>query len=526
MHNKALMKDRSDTYTKIRFFFIVFILIQPLLDCYFLYTDQANALLGFTVPPLLSLFYIAVLLLCLFVRHFKDLGQKSKIWLYSFCAISLVYFIVHHLTNTSFNSMVPNDFNYSFINEAYYIIRLMVPFFIAFIYFNIGITKTQFYQIIYTVSATIAITIVVTNLFCISLSSYTNEWIKGNLFDWFNPSLKIAAEDLTSKGIFSYANQTSAILMFTLPLLLYNCLVQFKWWKTGVIFVQAISMIMLGTKTATLGLILVFIFFIIAALFSLILSGKFKKIFTYIKKNSRFAITFTLILLVSLAILPKSPALAKEVDYNQYVTDQGNKEKPHGPIGEEEKVVYHKLSQKERVKFIKENYKSYSVNDSFILKAYPYKYDPDFWYGVFTLPTDLRLNNRYLETAMIKRVVEINNDAMDRFFGISATRETNIFKIERDYLAQYYSIGLVGLLIFMIPVPLIGVYFGLTSLKKKYRKDLFENVIIAGSLFIILGIGYVSGNCLDNLFTTVLIGFAMGYMLFTMKFRKTEDGNE
>ena len=38
---------------------------------------------------------------------------------------------------------------------------------------------------------------------------------------------------------------------------------------------------------------------------------------------------------------------------------------------------------------------------------------------------------------MINQVVEINHDPMDKWFGISATRETNIFKVERDYIAQY-----------------------------------------------------------------------------------------
>ena len=48
-------------------------------------------------------------------------------------------------------------------------------------------------------------------------------------------------------------------------------------------------------------------------------------------------------------------------------------------------------------------------------------------------------NYRSLETRVIQRIVDVDGSKWDKWFGISATRETNIVKIERDILAQYYS---------------------------------------------------------------------------------------
>jgi hypothetical protein len=49
-------------------------------------------------------------------------------------------------------------------------------------------------------------------------------------------------------------------------------------------------------------------------------------------------------------------------------------------------------------------------------------------------------NHRYVEKAMVKRVIEINNSKMDALFGITNTRLQNIFNIEQDFIVQYYAL--------------------------------------------------------------------------------------
>ena len=66
--------------------------------------------------------------------------------------------------------------------------------------------------------------------------------------------------------------------------------------------------------------------------------------------------------------------------------------------------------------FIEENYKDLKINENFILNSYPYQYDIDFWYDILQLEENKRIDYRFLETKMIQRVVEINNNKLGNIY--------------------------------------------------------------------------------------------------------------
>ena len=132
------------------------------------------------------------------------------------------------------------------------------------------------------------------------------------------------------------------------------------------------------------------------------------------------------------------------------------------------------------------------------------------------------MNYRKLEEEMIKRVVSINGRKSSKWFGISYIRVQNIFNIERDFILQYYTIGIIGLVIFII-VPFVCsvVILGIYVLKN--GKDLLtvENMLLIASIILILGIAYFSGNIIDSLIITIYLSFIIG-VLFNNIFDKSD----
>ena len=80
------------------------------------------------------------------------------------------------------------------------------------------------------------------------------------------------------------------------------------------------------------------------------------------------------------------------------------------------------------------------LNKQFLFENYPYKCDPEFWYSLLQNDISLTTDYRYIELSMIRRVVELSNNPMDKWFGITNTRLQNIFNIEKDFVVQYYAL--------------------------------------------------------------------------------------
>lgn len=168
------------------------------------------------------------------------------------------------------------------------------------------------------------------------------------------------------------------------------------------------------------------------------------------------------------------------------------------------------LSKEEKLKYIEKNYKSKRIYKHFILESYPYNYDPDFWYSILELPVSLRTDYRFLEEEMIKRIIEVNNNSYDKLFGISYTRLQNIFNIERDFIVQYYSVGIIGSILFL------GIYFVMVVnilyfiFKKKLNNCFFALSLLCGSC-VLLVVSYYSGNLLNSLMVTPYLCLSLGY---------------
>ena len=533
MNSNKLLKIEKLKY----YLLILFVVIQPLLDIYYLYTDKVVNMIGFSPSTIIRVIITALLVLLTLVTL---RNKKRWIFIISYIVIVGIYTILHVLNANSFYSLVPGNFGYSLAGELFYIVRLMIPLSILFITYNMNISSDDFEKAIITILLLIAGTIVITNIFKVSLNSYTNETIKANIFGWFMGAYdKYNYSSLASKGIFNFANQIAALLVLLLPAMLAIYTKKSTVTNLFIIIITIIAMIMLGTKVALFGAIIeVFVFIAI-----LIFMRIFKKEKTINKKNM---LMIGLSILVIGGLFMKSPAINREIVARQVrinnskievkgVEDQSKekiktepqKKDPLDNIDIIENENIDKLENKgmeqvtqpskgdkdAMIEYIEKNYKNLMVNEQFITQSYPYQYDPEFWVEIINLPVVDRLDWRNLEQRMLQRVMDINDNPMDKYLGITFVRTQNIFNLERDFLSQYYSIGILGVLVFLGPyiiLPLICFIKMLMNFKEKFN---IVSTSLCFAVLFALGVSYYSGNVIDALTVTIIMAFILGHLI-------------
>ena len=522
---------------------ILFVIVQPLLDTYYLYTDKVVNMIGFS-PSTIIRVGITFLLVILTLVTLKD--RKKWAFILSYIGIVTIYTIIHLLNANNFHSLVPGNFGYSTTGEVFYILRLMIPLSIVFITYNMNINFDDFTKTIIWLLILISGTIVITNIFGVSLNSYTNEVIKANVFEWFTGAYdKYNYSSLASKGIFNFANQIAAVLVLLLPI----GLAIYTYKKTILnlisIILTILAMVMLGTKVALFGAIIEVVIFLCILIFMRI----FKKENTLNTKN---ILIVGLSLLCIAGLFMKSPAINREIVAryvrinNSKVEVEGvenNKGTNHVNPTEEKKndlsnsnlkgtnilddAVIDNLNNKgsdtakqpdksnkeSMIEYIEKNYHNLQVNEQFITKSYPYKYDPEFWVEIINLPVVERLDWRNLEQRMLQRVMDINNNPTDKLLGITFARTQNIFNLERDFLSQYYSMGALGVVVFLGPYVILPLACFIMMVKKFKEKFNVLNASLCFSILFTLGVSYYSGNVIDGLTVTIILAFSLGYLV-------------
>ena len=480
--------------------FVVFILIQPFLDIYFLYTDTVMNVFKFSPSTLIRFVVIGVLFVYMIFKYRKD---KKILPVIGYIVFSILYAIIHHLFVRNFKSFDPNNFNYSVFTEFFYIARLILPVIIMFIVIDFKFKFEDFIKYLEIVACIVGTVIVFSNIFKIGLGSYTNEIIKDNIFGWFTGAYtKYSFYELASKGWFNFANQISALLLLLCVVTIYSFIKKMTIFKGYNIVVILLSMLMIGTKVALYG---AYLSLSIIGLIYIIDLIKNKKIGDIDKKS----IIVVLILFVGYTGIVKFSPGKNRAEINNYIAE--NREKK---TDEEDEIDMEELNKEleivkngtneEKIDFIEKNYEYYSIAPEFIEDSY----------------------YRKLEEQMIKRVVEVNGNSNSRWFGISYIRVQNIFNIERDFILQYYTIGIIGLVLFIF-IPFIAsiIMCGCVILKKS--KDLLniENMLLIASVILILGIAYFSGHIIDSLIITIYMSFIIG-ILFNNIFKEKSESKD
>lgn len=475
-------------------FLIAFLIINPIFDLKIFYNS---------ISTLIRVFFI----LFFFAYYFFKNHDKKKYFLLIYPFFIAIYFILHHLNAQNFDSLVPGNFNYSVFKEFLYFVKMLSPYMLIYSLYKSGLTKHQFFKIINCLVLEICLIIIVTNILGISYANYGAGTIKANFFSWFNKNSNYTYMDLLSKGLFEYGNQISAVLLMFLPFTIYQYFKEKHPINLIIIFVELFALTLLGTRVAIIGTFLVLIYFTAIYLF-------FEKY-----KFKQFAISSLPVLILSLifaSLIPFNPIFSRLEEHEKVVetvSNLNNVEIFESSVSTVENANIEVVTFEEinKYDFVKNTYKENKLNENFILNRYPYTYDVDFWYDLINSNNPNKSNIRFLEKEMVKRVVLLNNNSLDKYLGITYTRIQNIFNIEKDFVMQYYSLGIIGLIAIFMPYFALLLYYLIIVCKNKLKNIKTINVLSFVTICMIFCISYYSGNLLNSLGFTIY--FALLYAL-------------
>jgi hypothetical protein len=465
---------------------MLFLALYPIFDIKFFY------------HPITTLIRIIIILTMLFLvlMQSKEARDNFK-WIIGYYGLVLIYFYFHHQNALVFSSLIPGNFNYILLEEALQAFKMTTPLIFLFTLYYLKFTDNNYYLIIRTWVLIICGSIIILNIFGLSYGSYSDVRILGNIFTWFSKG-SLTYYDLASKGLFMYANQISIIILLILPVVYYEYTKSQKRLLYWLIILIMFCGLILGTRIASIGALgLLFICLLLYLFFSL-----FIKAFVF-KVN--ILINSLLIMIVFLILLPISPVInRKEVIGN--IKDNDSNNNLVQITTDTNKMITEDMV---KIDYITENYKAKRIHETFILQSYPYQHDPDFWYDILQLPVNKRINYRFLEITIIKRVIDINNNKNDILFGITNTRIQNIFNIERDFILQYYAFGIIGMILFLG----IYLYLFIIIFKKMIINLEYKTCIYMGILIIFLLAAFLTGNILNHLSTNLVFIFIISPVL-------------
>lgn len=513
------------------YLFIGFMIAQPIFDIFWLYSDNIIAIFKFSPSTIIRMLIMGVLAITTFIWY-KDKRKYKALIIGS--VVYILYAIFHHLNSLQFYIPYGNFDNYSFIKEMFYLIRMIMPLLIIFITYEKQISLKYFHTIVVSVALIFSVTMVLTNFLGIALSSYgsVTHQIKATFFDWFSSSTyeKYQYLDVASKGLFHMANQVSGVLVCLLPILIYFYFKKPNILHTITLMFTILAMIMLGTRVASIGWIAICAVMILFYLFFVFIKREIE-----LKKSA--LIIMIAIMIIFTAIIPFSPVMNRTYinDNSDVVEDNIKGANLNKDLTKFKKYIAKKEKEnltdkekkelkKEKVNFIKNSYNTFGVDRTFIEKIYSYTEDPDFWLQEYEIPFNDRANHRQLKKDITRHVIELNDNPVDYIFGMSFTRLRNAqCYMENDILVHIYSIGIIGIILFIFPYFAIlcySLYKIFTNYKIQFN---FLNISLLGSITLVFFAGIMSGNVFDEWICTLFLGLICGFLLININMNKSNN---
>ena len=457
------------------FLIITLLVVMPILDLNFFYSR---------ITTLAETF---IILICLAITAINNTNKKRGLkYIIIYYLLCLLYLMINYLRSFNFNSFFPNNFNYSLYRESLVIIKLMMPISFYYILKNTIKNEKIFKYIIIYWSIFISGIIIISDIFKIGYSSYSNEIISYNIFEWKKNVYYVFT---ACKGYFNYGNQEACILLMLLLVNIYYYL-----YKNNnnliIIIMLSLSMIILGTRTSTIGGLLLLIFMYC---FHYI----YKK--THINVVSRKHLFLLIPIFIWLALLPISPFFNRNIELTK---------KRHTNYIQNEKIRYESAKGSNDITEIKKqkliDYFDKMVDNSvlpemFYKNYYSYQNDPEFWVSYIKNNNINGINYRKTEISIINRIMEVNNNKFDYLFGIGNSRIQNVVNIERDFILQFYAYGIIGELILLSPY----VYLIYLLIKKIKREKHIKYIILFGVYVLFIISSYLTGNILNYLTCTI-----------------------
>lgn len=480
----------------------LFFIIQPLVSIYRNIWGDNLKLFGFSFFEMINTFFIIGL--WFFVLYVTK--SRKVLYIIPFFTVLAIYCVIHYYNISHFNMDIMDREIYGLVQESYYIFRVYgLPVLLLFSLYFLKLEKKFYIRTICDVAFLTGSVLVLTNFMGISLCTYSSEGhthlIHGSFFSWFTFDGTESAEQFTSSGLFSSGNEISGLLLVALPVVILCFMEKINVKNTLYVAVTMLAMLMIGTRTASIGSGAVLILVVLVCL--IIQSSK--KNYVYVRKK----------VFASLAVLAVWGVLFYYSPYFQdvfphYSTQQGEEDKEQEEESEERVLKPVCLSsdtaeeRQQAADYIQTNYWNHFINSQFI-KLYPVEGDLDFWINIVNREPGINQNYRALKQEIMQRIFERNGRTMDKFVGIGMMYELDC---EQDYVNQFYLFGAVGLILLTgvyIVLLLKNCYYFIRHIKWLWE---MEYVVYMCAFGISIFLPYVTGHMIGvpmTMFQMVLV---------------------
>ena len=492
------------TYCSLVFIFLV---IQPIVDLDYLLNDflkQYHLIVPSTVIRFLGLPVLAIIGF-LFIDKNKDKTFKMTLIVGT---VLVIYSLLHFKTMRTLDINLPDTFRRDLKIELKYILMLILPFVLMYCVYLARFTTTTFNKIVIMTSFIICSIIFITDLFSVSFSSYGGR-TQANFLSWFTGGYERYQDPklLMSKGLYHAANVLGALLFMLLPLLfkaLYE--VRKKWPIFLLILLHCLCMMMVGTRVATMGSVLI----VIAALVTYIGCS----VIRLTKFNLNFLLSLGILTCLLIGIYPYTPAVKYQSFNTQLINNLKAEEEKNDVVNEMStrlEALQSNLDEDGKnavlIAILRENTQLMTFPSIYYDEIYPIEFDPQFWNFVVNQPFEKRSDARKLQKLFSDYKWNLMSD-QEKLLGMGfATLSEGRFIIEQDGWRQVYTMGLTGAVLFISPY-IILILASIVNALRRFRTVVnFSNLMLLLSTIVGLGAAYYSGHVLDELFTNLYLGF-------------------
>lgn len=484
--------------------FAIFLVLQPVIDIYRTFWGDTLSVGPFAIEEFINLGMLGFLFIVALLQAVHRKQGKSLLPYGLYFGLIAIYLVLHCANILQFDQSIFPSAAIDLLTECYYIFRsYLCPLLLMFLFWKNGMEDLLFARTIKLIVCIISGIIVVTNLLGISLVAYSgeNHQIAGSIFSWPTLTTSMTEGELamyTSKGWFQSANQISALLFSLCPIIVKEVIKKPSWGNSLLLALQVVSMAMLGTRTASLGCILVILAMTLVLLALHILHLE------PIRKVRIFPILLLIVLLGSLLSYYSPGQLSKRLNEQEAVVER--------PAAEEAKPSGQNPAS--LADYLDEYAYNYYINDWF-LEIYPVSEDEPFWKEVISRDRTLNMDNRSFKIEMLQRIKERNAHTDDTLYGFGYT--SNVPYTERDYVYQYYIFGILGILLLMGPFLFALCYGGLRLVLRPKQYLTLENCSLLMALGCMLCIAFFSGHVFGILINMLFMGTYAGKLLSNLK---------
>lgn len=496
-----------------KYLLVAFLMLQPILELLLaVFKDNSFSIAGISVATLIRYGLFAVIM---FMTVIPNLKRKStKIFI---CAlvVYVLYFAIHYINIRNFNLVIMGDnMQKGVFAAAIYISKFIIPISIVYFVYVLNFGYREIKNCVLFTSIFVSLVLIITNLCGIDYMAYSfeeNEPVAANVIKWFDPNYKYDEwRMLTSRGVYPSGNELSSLFAVLLPVVIWIAFKEKRNYYFGFAIIQMIAMLLIGTRISVYGEIGVLILVSIIWLVDKIIKGE--------KNGKGKIIGIATITLVYLVFFLNSPF------FHRILVGEGI---DNSYSKEEKKETETELTEDDNTEdriYIKTHYFKAMIPKDMIVEKYNYLEHSEFWiYVIDNVDISQRNNARKLKTLILDDIKTNKNSRLDSLVGFG---EIPIYP-ERDYIAQSYYIGVVGVIIFLLPFILLAIVSLIYNLIRFFGKRLDgDQVVSLLSLFIFFGTGYLAGHAIEPIYINSFIGLLSGFLVMKLINRSTDAVSE